>query len=540
MKNVIKVTIVVTGLAGGIFAISCVNNASHSKDDVKWKEVIKKHIDTTVKVYGHYAAVKLPIHSGVNLWNPTAIALGPKGVMYAANYTGEIYSLHDTDGDGLEDSAKLYCNVKQDGLRYPTSIVFKGNKLYVGTTQEIRAYEDTNADEVADKSYTFFKDFPHTLHYFDWTFGLTFGPDGHLFAILCTDALNDHPAPDPHGLRGAILKIAPDGKSYERFSAGLRFAYGMAFNKQGDLFFTDNRGNENKYEELNFAQKGYFYGNNPSKYPTEKNSAEPLLKLKYGFAPVGIRFNPSDNNFGKAQDLIVSFFGPDGQWGDGSISRVQLTKDSKGSYQAQEFPIADKIAKLADLAFGEQGDLYVAQFGNDGPMHLPWKTPMGAIYRMIQADWIKPADPKKSTAVVEGNVHNGQAMFNQRMCATCHSIDGNGALLGPDLAGIGKLLSKSALLESIKNPNKNIKTGFDQMVIELKNGTTINGRMVTTNKDEISIISFGNKKSTIKQKDIKSSKVITASLMPPGLLDGLTDDEVNDLLGYLESLEAAK
>ncbi len=87
-----------------------------------WEETIMKHIDSGVSVYGHYAAVKLPIVKGVTLWNPTEVALGPNGRIYAANYTGEIFSLHDTDGDGLEDYAKLYCDVKNDNLRYPTSM----------------------------------------------------------------------------------------------------------------------------------------------------------------------------------------------------------------------------------------------------------------------------------------------------------------------------------------------------------------------------------------------------------------------------------
>ena len=108
-------------LVAVLFMFSCGNGPS--------EETIKNNIDTTVSVYGHYAAVKLPIKSGVKLWNPTAVAIGPDDVMYAANYTGEIFSLHDTDGDKLEDHAKLYCNVTKDSLRYPTTMIFKGDKL---------------------------------------------------------------------------------------------------------------------------------------------------------------------------------------------------------------------------------------------------------------------------------------------------------------------------------------------------------------------------------------------------------------------------
>lgn len=521
-----------------LLMISCSNKPTKERSNNPSVETIKRNIDSTVSVYGRYAAVKLPIKSGVTLWNPTAVTIGPGGVMYAANYTGEIFSLHDTDGDGLEDHAKLFCNVTDDALRYPTSIIFKGNKLFVGTTQEIRVYEDLDSDEVADTSYTFFDDFPWTLHYFDWTFGLDFDNEGYLYIILCTDQLNGEAAPDPTKLRGSILKIAPDGKSYERFASGLRFAYGMKFNDQGDLFYTDNRGNENKYEELNFAVQGKFYGNNPSKFPDQKEVTEPLLKLMYGFSPVGIDFNPKENDFdGTGGDLFVSFFGPDGQWENGSISRVRLTKEEDGSYDAEEFPVADKIAKLSDVEFGAQGDMYVSQFGNDAWGHEPFEKPIGAIYRFIEADWIVPSNPETYTSIVSGNKQMGKAIFKQRACASCHSVDGSEGLLGPDLLGIGQLLSKEQILESITDPNKNIKSGFDQVQIKKKDGSIISGRMSTSNSEEITLIIAGNEKIKIRKEDIESSEMIQTSLMPPGLLNGLNETDINDLLGYMQSLK---
>lgn len=519
--------------------LACGDGKWQSKEAGEWEIAIKENLDTTVRVYGHYAAVKLPIRTGVKLWNPTAITKGPGGVMYAANYTGEIFSLHDTDGDGLEDYAKLYCNVTNDGLRYPTSIIFRGNELFVATTQEIRVYEDVDSDQLADKSYTFFNDFPFTMHYFDWTFGLEFGPDGDLFAILCTDALNDNPAPDPNRLRGSILKIASNGKSYKRYATGLRYAYDLAFNKEGDLFFDDNRGNENKYEELNYVVKDGFYGNNPNKYNDQGEAIEPFLKLQYGFAPVGLAFNEKSNDFdGTSGDLFIAFYGPDGQWEDGSISRVHLVKKEDGTYEGKEFPIADKIAKLSDLEFGKTGDLYVSQFGTEGARHIPYKNPMGAIYRFIYMSSIEPDNPKDNTSAVEGNVHHGESVFKSRACITCHSIDGAKQLLGPDLAGIGTLLQGEQLLESIVDPNRNIKTGFDHVQIKKKDGTLIDGRMVTSNKENIVMMTIGNEEIKIGRKDIQSSNMIMTSLMPEGLLNGLTDSDIKDLLGYLRSIKA--
>ena len=79
-----------------------------------------RYQDTTVRVYGPYVAVKLPITKGVKMGNPIQLALGPRDLLFASNQTGEIYTLHDHDGDGLArscrcddtDSAKSQCKLK--------------------------------------------------------------------------------------------------------------------------------------------------------------------------------------------------------------------------------------------------------------------------------------------------------------------------------------------------------------------------------------------------------------------------------------------
>jgi len=162
---------------------------------------------------------------------------------------------------------------------------------------------------------------------------------------------------------------------------------------------------------------------------------------------------------------------------------------------------------------------------------------MGAIYRFIKADWIVPSNPEDNTSIVEGNIHMGEAYFKRRACATCHSIDGSEGLFGPDLLGIGDLLSKEQILESITDPNKNIKTGFDHIQIKKKDGNLVSGRMFTSNSEEITVIIAGNEKVKIKKEDIESSEMIATSLMPLGLLTGLNETDINDLLGYMQSLK---
>lgn len=196
----------------------------------------QKYIDTTIATYGPYQVIKLPITKGVNILNPIQLASGPDGKMFAANRAGEVYILEDADGDGIEDSAALYCNINDFGLRSPGGFTYRGDTVYIGASQEIRAFLDKDRDGKADTSWTFFNDIPFSEHPYEWTCGLNFGPDGWLYFNLTTDSWNAGASPDPKRYRGSILRVSPDGKQAEVMATGIRSVYGMQFNANGDLF----------------------------------------------------------------------------------------------------------------------------------------------------------------------------------------------------------------------------------------------------------------------------------------------------------------
>ena len=500
------------------------------------KETIVKYTDSSIPVFGKYSLVKLPVKTGVKLWNPTAIVRDENDIMWAANYTGEIYSLHDTDGDGLEDHAELFCDIKEEKLRYPTCMAWKNGELYIGTTQEIRAYKDNDGDFKADTSRVFFKDFPWTLHYFDWTFALEFGPDDHAYVIFCTDYLNRSRAKDPNKYRGAIVRISPDGKKSEIFAAGARFAYGMAFNEHGDLFFSDNKSGGNPTEEINFAEKGKFYGHNTNKYPGME-TVKPLVEVKKGFGSGGLEYNSLSNDFGgTGGNLFLACWGPDGKWDRGSLVRIELDKQEDGSYKAKEHLVAGEFAKIIDVKFSKEGDLYIAQFGREGRAHIPYKQPEGALYRMIYTPW-KKAPLYKSVLqgpLISGDLKTGENIFNAR-CALCH--DSNSLeidKLGPPLKGIGDMFSRSEILTAINEPSKGIKTDYETNEVVKKDGSKVLGRVASVDEEGVNLMVPGNTVVSIKNEDIKSQKMLETSLMPPGLLNGLSDSELDALLAFMK------
>lgn len=498
------------------------------------RATIEKHVDTRINVHGHYAAVRLPVTHGVPLWNPTAVKVADDGTVFVANYTGEVLTLVDTDGDGLEDTARLFADVRRDGQRYATSLALRGKEVFVATAHEIRVYTDTDGDGVADQGRTFFKDFPWSQDPAEWVFALAFDREGWLNFTLSTDSYNATPAPDPKGLRGSLLRVSPDGRQVERVATGLRNAYGMALHPGGDLFFSDNQGGGNPTEEINLVRRGAFYGHHPEKFPGHPPATPPLVSVHFGYGLVGIAFNPLTNDFGgTAGDLFVGSWGPDFLWDRGSVSRVRLHRDPDGGYRAEEFPFAHEVPKVGDLAFGPKGDLYVAQFGQEGLGHVPYSKPSGGMYRFIHAPWFTPPAPHSPHPRIQGDLVHGRQVFEALGCATCHAIGGKQELLGPDLAGLGEMFTEQEVLTAIRYPSAAIKSGHEAVELTLKDGETVLGRVLRSDAGSVVMVQGGNTERVIPREQVATHRTLATSLMPEGLLAASTPRDVEDLLAYL-------
>ena len=501
------------------------------------RALIEQHLDRSIEIYGHYAAVKLPIQNGVQLWNPGAIRVSPRGEIFVANYVGEIYRLTDANNDGLEDTAVLFCNVTTDGLRYATTMAFHGDDLYVGTAQEIRMYSDTNGDGKADLSRTFLK-VPCSDDPQDWTFGICFAPDGSMYVNLSTDSYNPNPVPDPAGWRGSVLRISPGASSVEQFATGLRFAPGMAFDTSGNLFFSDNEGGGNPTEEINLALSGKFYGHNPSKFPTHGSSTPPVTRLSTARGACNITFNSPSNDFGGAAgDLFVAFWGIGGLDADGAIARVTLTRQPDTSFRAREIAFC-RLPKAYDLAFGPSGDLYATQFGSTPAPMTPSLTPTGAIYRFIPAPWFTPSHTQPPThRLIRGNPARGKVLFAERACAQCHAMDGATELLGPNLVHLGASMDFESAYREISQPSHSIRSGYETETFETGDGDLISGRIISSDSSQVTLMVPGNRIVSLARSTIRSHHPSAISLMPEQLLANLRPAALYDLFAYLEVRE---
>jgi putative heme-binding domain-containing protein len=129
-------------------------------------------------------------------------------------------------------------------------------------------------------------------------------------------------------------------------------------------------------------------------------------------------------------------------------------------------------------------------------------------------------------------------MFAVGACYKCHRITGQGGIVGPDLTPAGHRFSTKDLLETIIDPSKSVSDQYEATMFQMADGTVITGRVANLNGDKYMVqedMAAPGKFTNIKVDDIDAMKPSTISMMPTGLLDNLTRDEILDLVAYMKS-----
>lgn len=130
-----------------------------------------------------------------------------------------------------------------------------------------------------------------------------------------------------------------------------------------------------------------------------------------------------------------------------------------------------------------------------------------------------------------GNPYAGEAAFNAR-CAACHKLFFKGGNVGPDLTGYQRDNLNTMLL-SIVNPNAEIREGFQYYTVETKDGRTLSGFFVERDNQVTVLRGLEGENITLRASEIEGLQPMGRSLMPEGLLDGMSEQELRDFFAYL-------
>ena len=152
-----------------------------------------------------------------------------------------------------------------------------------------------------------------------------------------------------------------------------------------------------------------------------------------------------------------------------------------------------------------------------------------AARRNLVAQWKAKLGPE---ALAKGEPAKGRAIYD-RTCAACHKLFGEGADIGPELTG-GERGSVDHWLDNILDPNALIGQGYELHQIEKADGSVVTGMLASENDSEL-VLRMVGVETKVAKKDVKVNKALGLSMMPEGLLSGLSEEEVQDLLSYLMS-----
>ena len=139
---------------------------------------------------------------------------------------------------------------------------------------------------------------------------------------------------------------------------------------------------------------------------------------------------------------------------------------------------------------------------------------------------------------LNGDPTRGRTLFAQEggaQCHACHVAEKVGRDLGPDLTQIGKKFTREQMLEHLLQPSLAIEPQFIGWCLETES-ETLTGLIVEKTESEL-VFKDAQGQRRFKLSDVARLEPQKISLMPEGLLQGLTPQEAADLLAYLESLK---
>ena len=131
----------------------------------------------------------------------------------------------------------------------------------------------------------------------------------------------------------------------------------------------------------------------------------------------------------------------------------------------------------------------------------------------------------------QGSPYAGRDHYMQR-CAACHRLFNRGGDLGPDLTAF-KRDDLPNLVLAIVNPNAEIREGYEPFVLTKTDGTVHSGFLAGQDARQVVLRDMAGLSVTVDRKAIGSLTGMGASLMPAGLLSGLSDRELRDLFTYI-------
>lgn len=194
---------------------------------------------------------------------------------------------------------------------------------------------------------------------------------------------------------------------------------------------------------------------------------------------------------------------------------VMLEAIEQGTIMPSDIPPADRqrLMKNKDTAISEQAEILFKEFSSAGRMQ-------------VYENYRKVINSQADAAA-------GKEVF-MRTCATCHTYAGTGGNVGPDLTGVKNQPADALLLHTLV-PNYEVYPAYQEVSVQLADGQSLSGRLISETENSLTIrTAFGTDESILRSR-IKSLTNTGRSLMPDGLEQTMSEDELAQLIAYLKA-----
>jgi len=148
--------------------------------------------------------------------------------------------------------------------------------------------------------------------------------------------------------------------------------------------------------------------------------------------------------------------------------------------------------------------------------------------------FLKSIGNASNTASIAGDAGHGAELFAAN-CITCHRVNGEGGSLGPELSVITAIRSRQALVSSIRNPSAILVNRYRPVSLLTRDNRRIHGTVKSEDAFSIQVMDSEQNLRAFMKADLQQLTHETRSLMPEFAIGILSDSDLDDLLGFLDS-----
>jgi putative heme-binding domain-containing protein len=222
-----------------------------------------------------------------------------------------------------------------------------------------------------------------------------------------------------------------------------------------------------------------------------------------------------------SKELLKWFTDADREYGDGSSFPKFISSFRR-----------DAVDSLTDSDRAAMASIITAT-DPDAPKTAP-KAPA----RKLVKEWkMEDLQPKLDLLASGRSFATGKSVFAEAQCVQCHRFANAGGAVGPELTAISSRFGHRDILESILLPSKVISEQYVNTVVVKKDGDDVTGRIVEEDDKKIVVVTnpLTGTKVEVPKADIEKRMISKVSPMPDGLVNNFTQDEILDLIAYVES-----